>query len=88
MKFVLVEEGDLQRQGTSLLFAIFGTPSKWGSQDDMFQQKKFSCKIVLFDSIETKLAKESDTKKKEFQLLMFIRNLSNRYINFKLFSAF
>ena len=78
-----MEKTELQHQGKSKLFALFGIPSRWGSQNDMLQQKIFEVENVFPDLEQTTTAKKTATKKlKIIQLITFIVTISERLLNF------
>ena len=60
LKFAFVVKGELQHHGNSVLIALFGIPSMWGSERHV-QAEIFSNKR-LFDPRQTKAMIEANTK--------------------------
>ena len=44
LNFLFSSKSELQYQGNSILSALFGIPSEWGSQKDMLKQNCFESK--------------------------------------------
>ena len=58
LRLVVFENMELQHQGNSILIALFGIPSMWGSQNDKFRKNFFRSKGMFFDPGETTIVKE------------------------------
>ena len=72
MNSVFSEKNELQHR-SSILIALLGIPSLWGSQDDIFQKKYFRSIIAFLDPGETRVVKKLIPKnwKKMFNFLHF-----------------
>ena len=73
LSLVFLEKGELQLRRNSVLIAVFGIPSIWGSQNDMFHKKCSRSNIALSDTGETRVVKKNLAAKteKKFKFLHF-----------------
>ena len=73
INFVFSENIELQHQGKSILIALFGIPSMWGSQTDMYQQNFLRTNFVFFEPGKAGIVKRLIPEKleKEFKYSHF-----------------
>ena len=76
LRLVFVEKNELHRRGNSILIALLGIPSVWGSQNDKLQYRYFRSKIAIFDRGKTRVMK------KKVQHFIFLVEFFDRFINF------
>ena len=72
MNVVLLERSEFQLLGNSKMFALFGFPSRWESQNDMFQLKCLWSLIGLFDPKTLWEWKRLLPKTSKIQIITFI----------------
>ena len=63
----------LRVRGISIIIALFGIPSIWGSQNDMLQQRYFRSNISFSDPRETSVVKKNlyPNTEEKFKYLQF-----------------
>ena len=63
LNLVFLEKSDLQHQRKSLVTAVFGIPSIWEPQKNMFQQNYLRSEFVLTNAGEAGIVRKADTRK-------------------------